>query len=152
MTAEQAAETWEMMNKQAEAGKPEAKEIMELVNQLRMKIKEYHEALDLQSKISQLNGPDHRALKVARNELHGGPLRRDGQKPNPILGEESITLMKRRISSPSKLQQLSIHCQNCSGLELSLCIYGLKWSFRIQDNMEIEKSLKRCRAAIDSAP
>ncbi|EXL72739.1 hypothetical protein FOPG_11793 [Fusarium oxysporum f. sp. conglutinans race 2 54008] len=83
---EQAAETWEMMVEQAGAGKPEAKEMLELVNQLRVKIKEYHEALDLQSKISQLNGPDHRALKVARNELHGGPLKRDGHKPNPILG------------------------------------------------------------------
>ncbi|KAF5683577.1 hypothetical protein FDENT_7189 [Fusarium denticulatum] len=83
---EQAAETWEMMVEQAEADRPEAKEMLELVSQLRIKIKEYHEALDLQSKISQLNGPDQRALEVARNELHGGPLRRDGQKPNPILG------------------------------------------------------------------
>lgn len=38
---EQAAETWEMMNEQAKAGKPEAKEMLELVNQLRVKIKEY---------------------------------------------------------------------------------------------------------------
>ncbi|KAF5586666.1 uncharacterized protein FSUBG_12053 [Fusarium subglutinans] len=83
---EQAAETWEMMHEQAEAGKPEAKEMLELVNQLRVKIKEYHEALELQSKISQLNSPDQRALEVVRNELHGGSLRRDGQKPNPILG------------------------------------------------------------------
>ncbi|ENH63690.1 uncharacterized protein FRV6_15665 [Fusarium oxysporum] len=83
---EQAAETWEMMVEQAGAGRPKAKEMLELVNQLRVKIKEYHEVLDLQSKISQLNGPDHRALKVARNELHGGPLKRDRHKPNPILG------------------------------------------------------------------
>ncbi|KNB14333.1 hypothetical protein FOXG_13211 [Fusarium oxysporum f. sp. lycopersici 4287] len=83
---EQAAETWEMMNEQAKAGKPEAKEMLELVNQLRVKIKEYHEALDLQGRISLLHGPDQRALEVARNELHGGPLRRDGRKPNPILG------------------------------------------------------------------
>ncbi|QKD61528.2 Alpha/Beta hydrolase protein [Fusarium oxysporum Fo47] len=78
--------TWEMMNEQAKAGKPEAKEMLELVNQLRVKIKEYHEALDLQGRISLLHGPDQRALEVARNELHGGPLRRDGRKPNPILG------------------------------------------------------------------
>ncbi|EWG54011.1 hypothetical protein FVEG_17220 [Fusarium verticillioides 7600] len=75
-----------MMIEQAKAGIPEANEMLELVNQLRVKIKEYHEALDLQSKISQLSSPDERALQVARNELHGGPLRRDGQKPNPILG------------------------------------------------------------------
>ncbi|KAG4255759.1 hypothetical protein FPRO03_04707 [Fusarium proliferatum] len=83
---EQAAETWEMMHEQAKAGRPEAKEMLELVIQLRAKIKEYHEALDLQSRISLLNNPDQRALEVVRNELHGGPLRRDGQKPNPILG------------------------------------------------------------------
>ncbi|KAI1035442.1 hypothetical protein LB504_006080 [Fusarium proliferatum] len=83
---EEAAESWEMVVEQAEAGKPEAKEMLELVGQLRVKIKEYHETLELQSKISQLNIPDERALKVARNELHGGPLRRDGTKPNPILG------------------------------------------------------------------
>ncbi|SCN88029.1 uncharacterized protein FFNC_08511 [Fusarium fujikuroi] len=83
---EQVAETWEMMIEEAEAGKTEAKDMLELVKQLRVKIKEYHEALDLQSRISLLNSPDQRALEVARNELHGGPLRRDGQKPNPILG------------------------------------------------------------------
>ncbi|KAF5565914.1 microsomal epoxide hydrolase [Fusarium napiforme] len=85
-TLEEVAETWEMTIEQANAGNPEAKEMLELVNQLHVKIKEYHEALDLQSKISQLNSPDERALQVARNELHGGPLRQDGQKPNPILG------------------------------------------------------------------
>ncbi|KAF5720915.1 microsomal epoxide hydrolase [Fusarium globosum] len=83
---EQVAETWEMMIEEAEAGKTEAKDMLELVKQLRVKIKEYHEALDLQSRISLLNSPDQRALEVARNELHGGPLRRGGQKPNPILG------------------------------------------------------------------
>lgn len=38
---EQAAETWEMMIEQAKAGIPEANEMLELVNQLRVKIKEY---------------------------------------------------------------------------------------------------------------
>ncbi|KAF5987548.1 hypothetical protein FBULB1_1937 [Fusarium bulbicola] len=83
---EEAAETWEMTIEQANAGNPEAKELLELVSQLRAKIKEYHEALVLQSKICQLSSPDERALKVARNELHGGPLRGDWSKPSPILG------------------------------------------------------------------
>ncbi|CVK85336.1 uncharacterized protein FPRN_06787 [Fusarium proliferatum] len=83
---EQVAETWEVMIEQAEAGKTEAKDMLELVKLLRIKIKEYHEALDLQSRISLLNNPDQRALEVARNELHGGSLQRDGQKPNPMLG------------------------------------------------------------------
>jgi hypothetical protein len=38
---EQAAETWEMTIEQAEAGKQKAIEMLELMNQLRIKIKEY---------------------------------------------------------------------------------------------------------------
>ncbi|KAF5005890.1 hypothetical protein FDECE_7703 [Fusarium decemcellulare] len=98
---ERAAETWEIMVEQAkEAGPAEraeqaeqtktigcdAKTMMDLVLKLRVKIKEYHEALDLQSRVAQLRSPDRRTLKAARNELHGGPLSPDGSKPCPILG------------------------------------------------------------------
>ncbi|KAF4971473.1 hypothetical protein FSARC_1701 [Fusarium sarcochroum] len=95
---EQAAETWEIMVEQAEAerqrpeterpmaGRPGAKEMMELVTHLRIKIKEYHEALVLHSRVAQLQSPGKRALEVARNELHGGSINRYGYKPNPILG------------------------------------------------------------------
>jgi hypothetical protein len=38
---EEVAETWEMTIEQANAGNPEAKELLELMNQLRAKIKEY---------------------------------------------------------------------------------------------------------------
>lgn len=40
-TLEEVAETWEMMIEQANEGKPEAKALLELVGQLRVKIKEY---------------------------------------------------------------------------------------------------------------
>lgn len=40
-TLEEVAETWEMMIEQANEGKPEAKALLELVSQLRVKIKEY---------------------------------------------------------------------------------------------------------------
>ncbi|KAF4467236.1 hypothetical protein FALBO_5895 [Fusarium albosuccineum] len=81
---EQGAETWEIMVEQAQDGRPEAKDMMELVSQVRAEIKEYHEALNLQSKVARLHSPDKRALKVARNELHGGPLTEDGFKPSPM--------------------------------------------------------------------
>jgi hypothetical protein len=42
--------------------------------------------LDLQSRIVRLHRPDGRALKVAQNELWGGPLDRDGLKEYPIVG------------------------------------------------------------------
>jgi hypothetical protein len=41
MDLEEAAETWEVMVEQAEDGRPEAKEMMALVDQLRVKMKEY---------------------------------------------------------------------------------------------------------------
>ncbi|KAH7161442.1 hypothetical protein EDB81DRAFT_644117 [Dactylonectria macrodidyma] len=86
---EEVAYRWEEMVEQAKEGKDEAKEMMELVYQLRSKIKEYHEALDLQSRVTRLHHPDKRALKVARNELWGGPLETNGLKPSPIVGGKS---------------------------------------------------------------
>lgn len=86
---EQAAETWEIMVEQADKGTQEAKRMVELVAKLREKMREYHEALDLQSRVARLQHPNRRALEVARNELHGGPLGEDGSKPNPILGGEA---------------------------------------------------------------
>ncbi|KNB00328.1 hypothetical protein FOXG_03925 [Fusarium oxysporum f. sp. lycopersici 4287] len=92
---EEVAYRWEEMVKQAKEGKDEAKEMMELVYQLRSKIKEYHEALELQSRVARLHPPDKRALKVARNELWGGPLETDGLKPSPIVGGKAKDYLDR---------------------------------------------------------
>ncbi|KAI1071462.1 hypothetical protein LB507_005295 [Fusarium sp. FIESC RH6] len=89
MDLEEAAETWEVMVERAKDGRQEAQEMMELVKELRVKMKEYHEALDLQSRISQLHPPDRRAWRVARNELWGGRLDVNGRKRNPIVGGKS---------------------------------------------------------------
>ncbi|CAG7558295.1 unnamed protein product [Fusarium equiseti] len=86
MDLEEAAETWEVMVEQAKDGRAEAKEMMELIQELRVKIKEYHEALDMESRIARLHPPDRRVLRVAQNELWGGPLDGDGRKRNPIVG------------------------------------------------------------------
>ncbi|KAH7485988.1 hypothetical protein FOMA001_g5012 [Fusarium oxysporum f. sp. matthiolae] len=109
---EEVAYRWEEMVKQAKEGKDEAKEMMELVYQLRSKIKEYRksahdllfrllltcstdEALELQSRVARLHPPDKRALKVARNELWGGPLETDGLKPSPIVGGKAKDYLDR---------------------------------------------------------
>ncbi|KAJ4017492.1 hypothetical protein NW766_003552 [Fusarium irregulare] len=86
MDLEEAAETWEVMVEQAKDGRKEAKEMIDLIKELRVNMKEYHEALDLQSRISRLHPPDRRVFKVAQNELWGGPLDGDGRKRNPIVG------------------------------------------------------------------
>ncbi|RFN44605.1 hypothetical protein FIE12Z_11149 [Fusarium flagelliforme] len=74
------------MVERAKDGRQEAQEMMELIKELRVKMKEYHEALDLQSRISQLHPPDRRAFRVAQNELWGGNLDANGLKRNPIVG------------------------------------------------------------------
>lgn len=103
MDLEEAAETWEVMVEQTKDGRIEAQEIMRLVKELRVKMKEYRkwprsfvvyrihleldEALDLQSRIARLHTPDKRVFRVAQNELWGGgPLDSDGRKRDPIVG------------------------------------------------------------------
>ncbi|RSL88519.1 hypothetical protein CEP51_001689 [Fusarium floridanum] len=44
-----------------------------------------YEALDLQSRIARLHSPDERVVRVAQNELWGGPLESDGQKRKPMV-------------------------------------------------------------------
>ncbi|KAM0418317.1 hypothetical protein ACHAPD_004676 [Fusarium lateritium] len=90
---EQAAETWEIMVEQADSGTQKAKNMTKLVKKLRLKMKEYYEALDLQSRIDRLQHTNRRALEVARNKLDGGPAKEDGSKPNPILGGEAKTYL-----------------------------------------------------------
>lgn len=59
------------------AGHDESRRRMELLESLRSKIKEYHEALLLQSQIAQLRRPNRRVLDA---------LRRWFKKPEPMLG------------------------------------------------------------------
>ncbi|KAJ4325097.1 hypothetical protein N0V84_003641 [Fusarium piperis] len=85
MDLEEAAETWEVMVEQAKDGGIEANEMVALVAQLRAKVKEYH----LQGRIAGMHSPDRRVIKVAQNELWGGPLQPDGHKRSPVVGGKS---------------------------------------------------------------
>ncbi|KAL4784619.1 hypothetical protein BJX76DRAFT_356853 [Aspergillus varians] len=69
--------TWESFMERYENGNQEAKLRMELVKDLRAKMKEYHEALLLQSEIVKLKRPNKRVLEAYRHWF---------QKPYPALG------------------------------------------------------------------
>ncbi|KAH8885875.1 hypothetical protein GQ53DRAFT_658951 [Thozetella sp. PMI_491] len=72
--------TWETMVSQSRAGHEDSRHRMELVERLRLKIKEYHEALLLQSRMEQLQRPNRRVLDTLRHWF---------SKPEPMLGGEA---------------------------------------------------------------
>ncbi|EEU45286.1 uncharacterized protein NECHADRAFT_80821 [Fusarium vanettenii 77-13-4] len=95
---EEVAETWEVMIKEAKQGKTEATEMMGLID----------EALDLESRITRLHLPDERVIRVAQNELWGGPLESDGQKRRPMVNglaknyldaEEDLVSLKAAVET-----------------------------------------------------
>ncbi|KAH8646767.1 hypothetical protein BX600DRAFT_518792 [Xylariales sp. PMI_506] len=89
ITLKDAARRWEKLVELGTGSNPnpKAKEYMGLVLELRVKIKEYHEGLILQSQIANLGRPSSRALEASRAWMHGGrELREDGSKMLPVLG------------------------------------------------------------------
>ncbi|KAL2834362.1 hypothetical protein BDW59DRAFT_178782 [Aspergillus cavernicola] len=71
------ARTWETFMERYENGNQEAKLRKELIADLRARMKEYHEALLLQSEIVKLKRPNKRVLEAYRHWF---------QKPYPVLG------------------------------------------------------------------
>ncbi|KAI1185408.1 hypothetical protein F5B17DRAFT_32653 [Nemania serpens] len=77
LRAKDTARSWETLVSRSRAGHDGSRRRMELLGSLRSKIKEYHEALLLQSQIAQLRRPNKRVLDA---------LRRWFKKPEPMLG------------------------------------------------------------------
>ncbi|KAI0468743.1 hypothetical protein F4859DRAFT_201490 [Xylaria cf. heliscus] len=80
LQAKDAARTWETLVSRGRAGDDGSRRRLELLERLRSKIKEYHEALLLQSQIAQLQRPNKRVLETLRHWF---------QKPEPMLGGEA---------------------------------------------------------------
>ncbi|KAL3473022.1 hypothetical protein BJX99DRAFT_234338 [Aspergillus californicus] len=78
------ARTWETFLQRFESNNHEAQVRMRLVAELRAKIKEYHEAMLLQSAIAKLKRPHNRALETFKHWF---------QKPYPALGGLAKTIM-----------------------------------------------------------
>ncbi|KAI1112021.1 hypothetical protein F5Y14DRAFT_442888 [Nemania sp. NC0429] len=77
LRAKDTARSWETLVSRSGAGHEESRRRMALLDSLRSKIKEYHEALLLQSQIAQLRRPNGRVLAA---------LRRWFKQPEPMLG------------------------------------------------------------------
>ncbi|EJT68618.1 hypothetical protein GGTG_13808 [Gaeumannomyces tritici R3-111a-1] len=86
----QAMRSWEALVEQDRDpnGRPEAKEQMRMLKELQVAIKEYHEALDLQHRISNLARPNKRVVGAYRSWLTK-PTRRLGGLPGLFLDDES---------------------------------------------------------------
>ncbi|ORY70317.1 uncharacterized protein BCR38DRAFT_362064 [Pseudomassariella vexata] len=86
-----AASTWETLFHQSQGGKPafrqDAKERMILIRELRERLKEYHEAILLQSQIAQLKHPEKRVLSAVKHFF---------EKPHPILGGKAKKFLNDR--------------------------------------------------------
>ncbi|KAL3495319.1 hypothetical protein BJX62DRAFT_246055 [Aspergillus germanicus] len=77
MEVKDAARTWETLREQFESGNQDAQTGMDLIMRLRGTVKEYHEALLLQSEIVKLKRPNSRVLDTYKHWY---------QKPFPVVG------------------------------------------------------------------
>ncbi|KAI0437240.1 hypothetical protein F4803DRAFT_539522 [Xylaria telfairii] len=80
LRAKDTARTWETLVSRSKDGDDGSRRRIELLERLRSKIKEYHEALLLQSQIAQLHRPNKRVLDTLRHWF---------KKPEPMLGGEA---------------------------------------------------------------
>ncbi|KAH0425847.1 hypothetical protein CcaCcLH18_10716 [Colletotrichum camelliae] len=92
MDLKDAASTWATLVEQSQAGaasfRQDAKERMDLIKELRKKLREYHEILLLQSQIAQLKHPEERPLAAVRHFF---------EKPHHILGGKAKGFLKDPI-------------------------------------------------------
>ncbi|EHK20569.1 uncharacterized protein TRIVIDRAFT_223886 [Trichoderma virens Gv29-8] len=87
--------TWETLERQYKNGNEEARIRMNLIVKMRDKLKEYHEALLLQSEIAKLKRPSKRVLTAYREWFN---------KPRPALGGLSKTF----LDDPNDLEEISL--------------------------------------------
>ncbi|OIW26519.1 hypothetical protein CONLIGDRAFT_683493 [Coniochaeta ligniaria NRRL 30616] len=94
MDLKDAARTWEVLTQRHAAGLGDAKDRIELIEKIQTKLREYHEALLLQSEISKLKRPNKRVLDAYRLWF---------KKPYPALGG----LAKTFLDTPEDLVGLN---------------------------------------------
>ncbi|PHH87375.1 hypothetical protein CDD83_8962 [Cordyceps sp. RAO-2017] len=84
MDLKDAIRTWETLSQQYDNGGEEARVRMDLIVRTRAKLKEYHEALLLQSEMAKLKRPNRRVTDAYRQWF---------KKPYPALGERAKTFL-----------------------------------------------------------
>ncbi|KAK1850353.1 hypothetical protein CCHR01_06978 [Colletotrichum chrysophilum] len=107
MDLRDAASTWETLIEQSRAGatsfRQDAKARMDLIRELRERLREYHEMLLLQSQIAQLKPPEDRPLAAVRHIF---------EKPHHILGGKAKSFLKDQanlvtLKNPNEIDYLS---------------------------------------------
>lgn len=88
MELKDSARRWEIFSKNAE-NRVEERDRMNLVFEIRAKIKEYHKALVLQSQVAKLDRPSSRVIETFRIWFDGGKQKNGGPKPDPVLGGQA---------------------------------------------------------------
>ena len=87
------ASNWLAFNaKAAEDGNGREKKRMKIVKEVREKIKEYREAILLESTLISLKSPSRRTWKAFQNTFHNA----DSEEPYPTLGGNSASLYDNR--------------------------------------------------------
>ncbi|KAK2760547.1 hypothetical protein CKAH01_05233 [Colletotrichum kahawae] len=130
MDLKDAASTWETLVEQSRTGatsfRQDAKERMELIKELREKLREYHEMLLLQSQIAQLKHPEERPLAAVRHFF---------EKPHHILGGKAKEFLKNpadlvTLKNPNDIDYLSRFLQRHWVTEKQISADGVNYFAR----------------------
>ncbi|PTB49369.1 hypothetical protein M431DRAFT_9962 [Trichoderma harzianum CBS 226.95] len=117
--------TWETLERQYNAGSEKARVRMDLIVKIRAKLKEYHEALLLQSEIAKLKQPSKRILDTYREWFNN---------PRPVLGGLSKTF----LDNPDDL--VGLHSLETDYLSIFLRRY---WPFKEEISLDSHRSVGR---------
>ncbi|KAL7957215.1 hypothetical protein V8C34DRAFT_286291 [Trichoderma compactum] len=117
--------TWETLERQYNTGSENARVRMDLIVKIRAKLKEYHEALLLQSEIAKLEQPSKRILDTYREWFNN---------PRPVLGGLSKTF----LDDPGDL--VGLHSLETDYLSIFLRRY---WPFKEEISLGSRRSVGR---------
>ncbi|KAL6809566.1 hypothetical protein J3E69DRAFT_351000 [Trichoderma sp. SZMC 28015] len=120
-----AARTWETLERQNTMGYEEAQIRMDLIIKIRAKLKEYHEALLLQSEIAKLKPPSKRILDTHREWF---------SNPRPVLGGLSKTFLD------DSDDLVGLHSLETDYLSILLRRY---WPFKEEISLDSHRSVGR---------
>ncbi|KAI1799906.1 hypothetical protein F4811DRAFT_69281 [Daldinia bambusicola] len=134
MDLKDAASTWETLVSQCKSNneshlRKDAQNRMALIRELRAKLKEYHEALVLQSQIAQMRHPEERVLEALRHFF---------ERPYPILGGKAKMFLNNSkdlvaLKAPTETDMLSNFLRRHWASEKELARDGVNHFARFND-------------------
>ncbi|KAL1880033.1 hypothetical protein Daus18300_001396 [Diaporthe australafricana] len=120
----------------------DARERMDLIKDLRLKMKEYQEALLLQSRIAELHSPDSRVLSALRQEFEAdGISKLEGEAKRYLSQSEDLVALKNPTHDDSLTRYLKMHWASQSGPPSSPDYGGGRPSWRRFDESKITRTV-----------